>query len=161
MLIRLDPTFAGFVWGLASVLGPILGGVISQHTTWRWIFFLNLPIGGIAFSVLFFFLNLNQHERKSAREVYKSFDTTGYLLVLTAIVIFLLGFTFAETNGFSAPRSIACIVVGGVMFPVFTVYEFWLEKHHPDVKPLVPPRLFRTRTTALILVGVAMHAIGL
>lgn len=152
---------SGFVWGFASVVGPILGGVISEHTTWRWIFFLNLPVGGAAFIVLFFSLNLNPHEKKSAKQHFKQFDIFGYILILIAIIIFLLGFTFAETDGFQSSKSIACIVVGVVMFPVFTAFEFWLEKHDPDVKPIVSPRIFRTRTTALILVGVACHAIAL
>jgi len=154
-------SFAGFVWGLASVLGPILGGVISQHSTWRWCFFLNLPVGGAAFVVLFFTLKLNPQEKRSAKQYVKEFDKIGYVLVLAAIVIFLLGFTFAETDGFPAKKSIACIVVGVCLFPIFTAYEFWIEKRYPLVKPIVPPRLFRTRTTALLLVGVACHSLSL
>ncbi|UZJ56504.1 hypothetical protein CBS101457_005824 [Exobasidium rhododendri] len=150
----------GFVWGLASVLGPILGGIISQNTTWRWIFFLNLPVGGAAFVVLFFTLKLNPHPKKSTKQYIREFDKIGYVIILAAVIIFLLGFTFAETDGFASPKAIACIVVGACLFPVFVAYEFWAEKKFPSVKPIVPPRLFRTRTTALLLVGVACHSLS-
>ena len=138
----------------------MLGGVISQHSSWRWCFFLNLPVGGAAFVVLFFSLHLNPQKKRSARDYYREFDLLGYLLVLAAIVIFLLGFTFAETDGFGAAKAIACIAVGVALLPVFAAYEFFVERTRPHVKPIVPPRLFRTRTTALILAAISCHAIA-
>lgn len=149
------------MWGLASVLGPVLGGIISERASWRWIFFLNLPVGAAAFLILFFCLHLNHIEKKSAKQYFDQFDLIGYLLVLAAVVLFLLGFTFAETQGFQSIKAIICIVVGACLFPIFVAYEFYVERKDDQVQPIVPPRLFRTRTTALILVMVATHSMSL
>lgn len=111
--------------------------------------------------VLFLFLNLNPLPKKSAKEYWAQFDKIGYLLILAAIVIFLLGFTFAETDGFNSAKAIACIVVGGFLFFVFASWEFLVERKFSTTRPIIPPRIFRIRTTALMLVGVSCHGIAL
>jgi cyanate permease len=117
-------------------------------------FFINLPTGGIAFLILLVFLKLNPKPRKTARQLAAEFDFIGLLLVVAAAVLLLVGFSNAASQGWNNATTIACIVVGAVLFVVFGAWEF-----HTTRLPIVSPRLFKTRTTSLVLLSVFCHGL--
>lgn len=148
------------VWAFSGLIGPLIGGALSQSgSSWRWCFFINLPIGGLAFLILAFNLKLNPSQRRPLEEVWKTFDKGGYMILLTGIILFLLGLTFAESHGFSNLKAILCIAIGGSLFFVFALYECAMEKYFPEkVQTIFPSRLFRNRTTLLMFFGIICRA---
>ncbi|KAG8923456.1 hypothetical protein FRC01_012740 [Tulasnella sp. 417] len=97
-------------------------------------------------------LNLNPVPRKSMREHMKNFDFIGLFFITSAVVCLLVGFTLSE-NGWSSPAVISLIAVAPVLFGFGVLNEFLTKR-----RPILPPRLFRTRTTLILLFSVFLHA---
>jgi EmrB/QacA subfamily drug resistance transporter len=134
------------VFGIASVIGPTAGGWITENTSWRWVFYVNLPIGIIAFIALLIWLPTSIQVRSSAytgREAYKRVDFAGALLAAAATVCLLLGLTWGgQTYPWGSFQVIGILVASGVLFVLFFVAE------RLAVEPILPLDLFKNRVFA-------------
>ena len=147
----------GMVLVLAGVLGPILSGAITgdQHSsTWRWIFYMNVPIGGVALILLRIAWPRDRHQRSFTMKGILSVDVLGCLLLLAASV--LLIFALQEAGAFvyawNSSMVIACLCVSGVSFVAFVVWQELLDRHQKwPVQLVFPMRVARQR-----VVGIAM-----
>ncbi|HXG25297.1 MAG TPA: MDR family MFS transporter [Candidatus Binatia bacterium] len=139
----------GLVFGTAFLLGPAIGGFLTDTFSWHAIFYVNLPIGAVALFVILRLLpNVKHAERVS------KIDYLGVVTLTLGLVPLLIGFTVAETNGFGDPIVWAWIGAGLVLLAVFVL----VERRAAD--PVIPLRLFRNRTFSSSMVSIFFATFG-
>ncbi len=118
-------------WGLASVIAPVLGGLIVQQLSWHWVFFINVPIGIIAFLIVQFFL----HEEKSRGKL--KIDLAGSLALVTLILAVMVLLQELE-SGFSWPEVFLALVVVAACWAFIKI-----ERRADD--PIIPFEILKNR----------------
>lgn len=144
--------FTAFAVG--TFIGPIVGGAIVDHTSWRWVFYINLPLCGVAVILMFLFLQVKYDKTASLWEKLKRVDYVGNAILMTSVISILLSLTWAGTlHPWSSWRTILPLILGFLGLIGFIFYEGsrWC------VEPTVPLRLFSNRTATLTYILSFLH----
>ncbi|OJJ99623.1 hypothetical protein ASPACDRAFT_60463 [Aspergillus aculeatus ATCC 16872] len=144
------------VFAVGTSLGPFIGGAIVSNTTWRWVFYLNLPIGGLGLVLLILFLQVNYNREMSIGTKLKRLDYLGNLLLVGAIVSILIALSWGGTRyPWSSGHVLAPLIIGLLGVPAFVLYQAT-----PFVKePTTPLRLFNNRTSIIAFFNTFMHGL--
>ncbi|BCL81755.1 MFS transporter [Ktedonobacteria bacterium brp13] len=143
----------GAVFGLSAVIGPALGGWITDNTSWRWVFYVNVPVGIVALFVLVFLMPTLKSQFTGRARI----DYLGAVLLIGTTVPFLLGLSWGGANNqypWLSWQIISLFVAAAVFLVLFIVYERRLEAR--DAQPIIDPSLF---TNPIFTVSVLITSI--
>jgi EmrB/QacA subfamily drug resistance transporter len=139
----------GLTFGVAFILGPALGGTLTDNFSWHAIFYVNIPIGLVALAVIWRLLPNIRHVERAGR-----IDYPGVVTLVLALVPILIGLTVAETSSFTDPYVWAWIAGGLVFLGVFLYIE------QRAAEPVVPLHLFRNRSFSASMVSIFFATFG-
>ncbi|OLY78553.1 putative HC-toxin efflux carrier TOXA [Smittium mucronatum] len=152
----------GAVFCISSALGPILGGAFSNSYSWRWSFYINLPLTVIPLISLLLLINHKPIEG-SLRQKFGRLDYFGLPLLIASLFMFLLALYKSEARGgYKTLQVTLLLVFGSLLIPTFVIYELKFAKEH-----MIPMKIFAIRNIALsllsqlflgfVLLGVIFH----
>jgi EmrB/QacA subfamily drug resistance transporter len=147
---RIQGVFSG-IFGLASIVGPLLGGYLTDNLSWRWVFYVNLPVGLIALVVLWFsFPNI----RPVMKE--RRIDVLGAVTLVAGVVPLLLALSWGgNAYDWMSPTILGLFGLALVMLVVFV----WVETRAAE--PIIPLSLFRNSVVSASVLALMLMAIGM
>jgi len=142
------------VWAISAVVGPTLGGVFSEYLTWRWIFFVNVPLCALAAWML-----IRRFHEPARERVRRKIDYLGSITLTTGCTLLILGLLEGGQQwAWASPTSIAILAAGGLLIVVFVMVQ------RRAAEPVLPMWVFTRRVllaSAVIALLVGAVLLGL
>ncbi|KAI9170811.1 MFS-type efflux pump MFS1 [Paramyrothecium foliicola] len=136
----------GIIFGVGATVGPLLGGIFTDLVTWRWCFYINLPVGGVTMLAFLFFYKPRKQERHSVRLLDRIYelDVVGNVILLGATVMLFLALEFtSQGEAWSSARVVGLLCGFGVTTVLFIAWQWWKQDG-----ALIPPAIVCQRTVA-------------
>ena len=147
---RFQGLFSG-IFGLASIVGPLIGGYLTDNLSWRWVFYVNLPVGMLALTVL---LRSFPNIKPVARE--RHIDFLGSGLLILGVVPMLLALSWGGNSyAWDSPMIIGLFLFSAVMLVVFGLVESRV------IEPIIPLNLFKNRIVSVSIIAMMLMAAGM
>ncbi|KAK7718221.1 hypothetical protein SLS57_006097 [Botryosphaeria dothidea] len=129
--------------GIAACLGPVIGGILASRSTWRWCFYMNLPIGGVTVFAMTLLYKPRPRIPKdmSLSEKILSLDLFGSTLLASSVTCLLLAFTFAGEGAWSEAKAIGLLVAFAVLLIILLVEQCLVS----DARALIPRSIIKKR----------------
>jgi EmrB/QacA subfamily drug resistance transporter len=138
---------------IAPASGPVIGGLLVQQLSWRWVFYVNVPIGVATLLFGLFFLREQQQQHTAGR-----FDPAGFLLAGIGLALLMYALTEGPTYGWSSPGILVSAFAGLLLLGIFVIVELRTREPMIDLG-LLRDRLFRT--TNLVTMASSAGFLGL
>lgn len=139
--LRLRPKYFAMVllsWSIGTIIGPVVGGVFVQRTTWRWVFIINFPFCVLGFVLAIFFVRLNAVAKLTLGQKLKQTDWIGAVLFLGGTTSFLVGLSWGGVQyTWASAQTLAPIIIGLACVVVFVGWQIWIKP-----RSLLPMSIF-------------------
>ncbi|KAF5018852.1 hypothetical protein F66182_9144 [Fusarium sp. NRRL 66182] len=152
----------GMVITLSAVLGPVLGGVLTQYSSWRWIFWINGPVGFVSLVIFFLTWPKAEYLPSEQRRAWRELDYLGSFLAISAAVLVVFAFQTAGTersnNGWKSALFIAPLVCGVLAWGLLIAWQIFLQhRWHDRFAPSFPINIFRNKVYAAAVVNTLLN----
>ncbi|KAL9036194.1 MAG: hypothetical protein Q9214_006245 [Letrouitia sp. 1 TL-2023] len=143
-------------YAIGTIIGPVLGGLFTDHTSWRWCFYINLPVCGAALFLIVPFLNLKYRREGTIWDRLKRVDWIGNAVLTAAVTAILLALAWAGTkHPWGSWRTIVPLILGFLGLFGFVAIQW---SGYVD-EPTTPPQLFSNRTSIAVFVMAFVHGL--
>lgn len=144
------------IYGVGLATGPLIGGVVAEHSTWRWVFYLSVPIGGFSMATMFFLLRYDHLDNTTMMQKLRRLDLIGNAILAASTVSVLYSLTYAGTiYAWSSWHTLVPLLVGFLGFLIFGFYE----ASGIPVEPVMPMRLLAHRTSIIVFINTWVNAV--
>jgi MFS family permease len=144
------------IFGIGLAIGPFVGGAIAQNSSWRWVFYMNLPIGGLSLGIMFLFLRVGSVNEGSLMDRLRRIDVVGNGILMAGTTAILYALSYAGSiYPWSSWHTLVPMLMGLLGIGLFA----WFELSGIPAEPVMPARLFKHRTSIVVFVNTFLNSV--